>query len=51
LIAEEEFPLLSKWKRTFADAPIIKENWLPRDKLVTKFQGYTEANLLKKIGT
>ncbi|KAK9911472.1 hypothetical protein M0R45_035380 [Rubus argutus] len=51
LIAEDEFPLLSEWKRTFADAPIIKENWPPRDKLVTKFQGYREANLLKKLGT
>ena len=51
LIAEEEFPLLSKWKRTFADAPIIKENWPPRDKLVTKFHGYREATILKKLGT
>ena len=51
LIAEDEFPLLSEWKRTFADAPIIKENWPPRDKLVTKYQGYREANLLKKLGT
>ncbi|KAK9911475.1 hypothetical protein M0R45_035383 [Rubus argutus] len=51
LIEEDEFPLLSEWIRTFADAPIIKENWPPKDKLVTKFQGYREANVLKKIGT
>jgi glutathione S-transferase len=50
LIAEDEFPLLSEWKRTFADAPIIKENWPPRDKLVIKFQAIREASLLKKLG-
>ncbi|PRQ56653.1 putative glutathione transferase [Rosa chinensis] len=49
VIAEDEFPLLSEWKRTFADAPIIKENWPPRDKLVTKFLAHREANLLQKV--
>ncbi|XP_050385461.1 probable glutathione S-transferase [Argentina anserina] len=49
LIAEDELPLLSKWKKIFADAPMIKENWPPRDKLVTKFQALREASLLKKV--
>lgn len=49
LIAEDEFPLLSEWQKTFADAPVIKENWPPRDKLVTKFQAIREQSLVKKL--
>ncbi|KAH0980842.1 hypothetical protein GBA52_008019 [Prunus armeniaca] len=48
LLTEEEFPLLSAWKLTFADAPIIKDNWPSRDKLVAKFQATREDQLLKK---
>ncbi|KAL6289573.1 hypothetical protein ACE6H2_007083 [Prunus campanulata] len=48
LLTEEEFPLLSAWKLTFADAPIIKDNWPSRDKLVAKFQAIREDHLLKK---
>ncbi|KAL6194134.1 PREDICTED: probable glutathione S-transferase [Fragaria vesca subsp. vesca] len=47
LIAEDEFPLLSKWRETFADVPIIKENLPPRAKLVTKFQAIRESRLAK----
>ncbi|XP_061994595.1 probable glutathione S-transferase [Rosa rugosa] len=49
LIAEDEFPLLSQWQKTLSDAPIIKENWAPRDKLVTKFQAIHERELVKKL--
>ncbi|KAL6124665.1 hypothetical protein ACLB2K_077177 [Fragaria x ananassa] len=49
LITEGELPLLSEWKKNFADAPIIKENFPPRDKLVTKFQALRETNLVKNI--
>ncbi|CAL9006114.1 unnamed protein product [Prunus brigantina] len=48
LLTEEEFPLLSAWKLTFADAPIIKDNWPSIDKLVAKFQATREDQLLKK---
>ncbi|BFG21285.1 hypothetical protein CerSpe_075590 [Prunus speciosa] len=48
LLTEEEFPLLSAWKLTFADAPIIKDNWPSRDKLVAKYQATREDLLLKK---
>ncbi|XP_009790678.1 glutathione transferase GST 23-like [Nicotiana tabacum] len=33
-----KLPLLSAWMNNFYDAPVIKEHWPPRDKLVTKFQ-------------
>ncbi|KAK9911476.1 hypothetical protein M0R45_035384 [Rubus argutus] len=49
LIAEDEFPLLSEWRKTFPDAPVIKENWPPRDKLVTKFQAIREQALVQKL--
>ena len=48
LLTAEEFPLLSAWKLTFADAPIIKDNWPSRDKLIAKFQATREDHLLKK---
>ncbi|PRQ37221.1 putative glutathione transferase [Rosa chinensis] len=49
LIAEAEFPLLSQWQKTLSDAPIFKENWPPKDKLVTKFQAIHEHELVKKL--
>ncbi|XP_062022859.1 probable glutathione S-transferase [Rosa rugosa] len=49
LIVEDEFPLLSEWQKTFTDVPMIKENWPPRDKLVTKFQAIRERGLVKKL--
>ncbi|XP_050385462.1 probable glutathione S-transferase [Argentina anserina] len=51
LIIEDELPLLSEWRKIFADAPVIKENWPPRDKHITKFQALREASLLKKVPT
>ena len=49
LIAEDEFPLLSQWQKTFADAHIIKENWPPLDKLITKYLAFRENELAKKL--
>ncbi|KAL6124666.1 hypothetical protein ACLB2K_077178 [Fragaria x ananassa] len=49
LIAEDEFPLLSLWQNTFADAHIIKENLPPLDKLITKYLAFREHELAKKL--
>ncbi|XP_050385460.1 probable glutathione S-transferase [Argentina anserina] len=49
LLPEDEFPLLSQWQKTFADAHIIKENWPPQDKLVTKYSAFREHELAKKL--
>ncbi|XP_059456616.1 glutathione transferase GST 23-like [Corylus avellana] len=43
LIEHEKHPLLLAWIQNFMDAPIIKENWPPRDKLITKFHALLEA--------
>ncbi|CAL5380817.1 unnamed protein product [Camellia sinensis] len=45
LIDAEKFPLLFKWMQKFSDVPVIKENWPPHDKLVTKFQAIRETYL------
>ncbi|KAJ6756617.1 GLUTATHIONE S-TRANSFERASE GST SUPERFAMILY GST DOMAIN CONTAINING [Salix purpurea] len=47
LIDQEKFPSLAAWKQEFANAPIIRENWPDRDKLVTKYVVVREANLGK----
>ncbi|KAF9664472.1 hypothetical protein SADUNF_Sadunf16G0022300 [Salix dunnii] len=47
LIDQEKFPSLAAWKQEFANAPIIRENWPDRDKLVTKYAVMREANLGK----
>ncbi|KAB5519223.1 hypothetical protein DKX38_023542 [Salix brachista] len=47
LIDQEKFPSLAAWKQEFANAPIIRENWPDRDKLVTKYVAMREANLGK----
>ncbi|KAJ9680201.1 hypothetical protein PVL29_019489 [Vitis rotundifolia] len=39
----EKFPLLSSWMQDFADAPIIKDNWPPRDRMIVKFQALRDA--------
>ncbi|GMN48566.1 hypothetical protein TIFTF001_017718 [Ficus carica] len=33
----------------FADSPVIKESWQPRDKMVTRFQAIREAYLSKEV--
>ncbi|XP_004133937.1 probable glutathione S-transferase [Cucumis sativus] len=48
LITEERFPLLSKWTKEFAAAPIINENWPPRDKLITKYQALYQTYMTKQ---
>ncbi|EXB70648.1 putative glutathione S-transferase [Morus notabilis] len=48
LIPEEKFPLLFNWMQVFADIPVIKESWPPRDKLVAKFHSIREASLAKE---
>ena len=48
LIDHEKIPLLLEWIQNFADAPIIKESWPPRDKLITKYQALHEVYTSKE---
>ncbi|GMY23618.1 glutathione transferase GST 23-like isoform X1 [Fagus crenata] len=48
LIEHEKYPFLLTWMHNFADAPIIKESWPPRDKLITKFKVLHEAYTSKE---
>ncbi|KAM3732721.1 hypothetical protein ACB098_11G080800 [Castanea mollissima] len=48
LIDHEKFPMLSEWIQNFAGAPIIKESWPPRDKLITKYQALREVYTSKE---
>ncbi|KAK2991835.1 hypothetical protein RJ640_025741 [Escallonia rubra] len=45
VIDEEKNPLLSTWMQDFSDVPVIKENWPPREKLITKFHVMRETYL------
>ncbi|XP_059599174.1 probable glutathione S-transferase isoform X1 [Vitis vinifera] len=45
IVGEDKFPLLSTWMKDFADSPIIKDNWPPRDKMIAKFQALRDAKL------
>ncbi|XAR63350.1 Glutathione transferase [Bertholletia excelsa] len=45
LIDAGEFPALSAWIQNFSEAPIIKENWPPHEKMVVKFQAIRERKL------
>ncbi|RVW69438.1 Glutathione transferase GST 23 [Vitis vinifera] len=45
IVDEDKFPLLSAWMKDFADSPIIKDNWPPRDKMIAKFQALRDAKL------
>ena len=45
IVDEDKFPLLSAWMQDFADSPIIKDNWQPRDKMIAKFQALRDAKL------
>ncbi|KAE8009617.1 hypothetical protein FH972_006045 [Carpinus fangiana] len=42
LIEHEKHPLLLAWIQNFMDAPIIKESWPPRDKLISKYHARIE---------
>ncbi|CAK9161162.1 unnamed protein product [Ilex paraguariensis] len=42
LTASGKFPLLSAWMQNFSDAPVIKECWPPRDKLIIRYQAMIE---------
>ncbi|XP_062157032.1 glutathione transferase GST 23-like [Alnus glutinosa] len=48
LIDHENHPLLLAWKQNFMDAPIIKESWPSRDKLITKYHAMLEAYTAKE---
>ncbi|MCD7450997.1 hypothetical protein HAX54_009265 [Datura stramonium] len=50
LFDADKFPLLSAWMKKFYDAPVIKEHWPPRDKLVNKFQILKWEVISKVIG-
>ena len=43
LVFEEKFPLLYSWMQDFAEPPIIRDNWPPRDKMIVKFQALLDA--------
>ena len=43
IVDEEKFPLLYSWMQDFAEAPIIRDNWPPRDKMIVKFQALLDA--------
>ncbi|RVX00904.1 putative glutathione S-transferase [Vitis vinifera] len=45
IVGEDKFPLLSAWMKDFADSPIIKDNWPPREKMIAKFQALRDAKL------
>ncbi|XP_057497764.1 glutathione transferase GST 23-like [Actinidia eriantha] len=45
LIDAEKFPLLQAWMQNLSDVQVIKENWPPHDKLVSKFQAIRETYL------
>nr|WQA41637.1 glutathione S-transferase [Salix lindleyana] len=47
LIDQEKLPSLAAWKQEFANAPIIRENWPDRDKLLNMLVAMREANLGK----
>ncbi|KDP42500.1 hypothetical protein JCGZ_00297 [Jatropha curcas] len=47
LIDQQKFPLLVQWIQEFANAPVIQENWPPRDKLVAKFEAIRKSSLAK----
>ncbi|KAF7137433.1 hypothetical protein RHSIM_Rhsim07G0046800 [Rhododendron simsii] len=39
-IDAHKFPQISEWMHNFCDVPVIKANWPPRDKLITKYQAH-----------
>lgn len=43
IVDEEKLPLLYAWMGEFAEAPIIRDNWPPRDKMIVKFQALLDA--------
>lgn len=45
VIDAETFPCLSAWLNNFADDPVIKECWPPRDKMIEKFTAMREPYL------
>ncbi|KAF2320285.1 hypothetical protein GH714_026711 [Hevea brasiliensis] len=49
LIDQEKFPLLLQWIQEFSTAPIIQENWPPRDELIAKFDASREAALARGL--
>ena len=47
LIDQQKLPLLSAWTQNFAELPVIKETWPPRDKLLARFRSIRELALSK----
>lgn len=45
VVDEEKLPLLSAWMQEFADAPVIKDDWPPRDRMIVKFQALRNATM------
>ncbi|XP_027113547.1 glutathione transferase GST 23-like [Coffea arabica] len=45
LVDGERFPHLSSWIQHFMDAPVIRDCWPPRDKMIIKFQVMRENYL------
>ncbi|KAJ8747571.1 hypothetical protein K2173_014355 [Erythroxylum novogranatense] len=47
LVDQQKFPSLAAWIHEFADHPVIRDAWPPRDKLVAKFIAMRETHLSK----
>ena len=45
LVDGERFPHLSSWIQNFMDAPVIRDCWPPRDKMIIKYQVGREKHL------
>uniref|UniRef100_A0A2P2IMK0 glutathione transferase n=1 Tax=Rhizophora mucronata TaxID=61149 RepID=A0A2P2IMK0_RHIMU len=48
LIDDQKFPSLAAWQQQFAEFPVIKETWPPRDRLISKFVALRERHLSKE---
>ncbi|XP_059649040.1 probable glutathione S-transferase [Cornus florida] len=51
LVDSETFPLIFSWMQSFSDVPIIRDNWPPRDKLITRYQVIYMRNTLQLQAT
>ncbi|KAJ9131845.1 hypothetical protein P3X46_005272 [Hevea brasiliensis] len=43
VIDGEKFPLLVRWMKVFSDSPVIKENWPPRDALMSTYSAFLQS--------
>ncbi|OAY41828.1 probable glutathione S-transferase [Manihot esculenta] len=43
VIDGEKFPLLVRWMKDFSESPVIKENWPPRDVLMSIYADFLQS--------